>query len=1014
MTSQIQKSLPPSSMPESLFKSSPRDALLHLSACSESNALKLAQQLAKSLSTSSTSLTSTPSSIHNNTNQTHYPINLPPTLSKYSTSSSSSTSSTLKPKITRKYHHQQNDPLITSKACTESIQTSLSKVASGGSAASTTLRNLESQRRATDLAAKDVQHALSLRSYSNLATDALGARRYEDAVKSIADFEMVEKYASERAMQIAGVHAMKAKSRTRDVLSRTILERYEKSVESGDLKELSTLTPLLGMLQMANKGVGLYLTYAQSTLSQIIDSNLERDAVEEGKQNMDKMEEQAGVKISRAEHKRRMEKKRGGGEVTVCTKLAKIYNAAVTFLRHHLPMVAFSLGEADGDAALVQLIHAEVERRAMDVIRHYMTVKRVAMLCSRSVGVANAIEEKYLNGDGMAEEEYYQQDIFESVANASSSATTTPASKSNVGKAFLKMDGSKFDKKKVLDRMDDCGFKAELGTFVQVNANLDELALLLQHTESYERFIRHAVDEVNKARALRKEQKREERKKKWIQELENEGEDATMEQAAEFDEEEDEMEKTRRVQDVLPAQTQLNEIVVEAGGYFTGLERTFLTASLQRAFQSVILSDERSYSPITILSQNSNRSSNSVGRKALQTSLVEECLYAAQRSTLRAFATGHSSTASVASNFCVDILGRFLLEVLIHRADGGTAMLKPGDGLLPGQGGLGQAALAVMSSAQKGLARARTTTTKGLMTGGGGGHLNEAEEKILIQQRITEGIAMSCAKLNDLEVAVDYTSRLEKKLLDDMQSTFPTGKKETEQLKTCIKALTGVKDSFFTASNDSIDHLTSTIMPRVRSIVTESVGQDNVTTSGFMGGSTVPGSTVRMNYHLDTEAFQMAQLSEGYMSRLCQSLDELVDPMRLHLASRLSDNLILGIIGGASKRLEGAIKRSQFTPLGAIALDSDIRFFVNFVKEKFDSANLSSSVTLYKACNPLARLAQISLLMNVDDLEDVLDLISSSKRKQMWDISLNDAKAFLNLRVDFEGRKVNDLLQISD
>ncbi len=87
---------------------------------------------------------------------------------------------------------------------------------------------------------------------------------------------------------------------------------------------------------------------------------------------------------------------------------------------------------------------------------------------------------------------------------------------------------------------------------------------------------------------------------------------------------------------------------------------------------------------------------------------------------------------------------------------------------------------------------------------------------------------------------------------------------------------------------------------------------------------------------------------------------------------------------------------------------------MNFVKERFDSPNLSSSMTLYRACIPLARLSQISLLMNVDDLEDVLDLISSSKRKQMWDISLSDAKAFLNLRVDFEGRKVNELLQISD
>jgi hypothetical protein len=49
--------------------------------------------------------------------------------------------------------------------------------------------------------------------------------------------------------------------------------------------------------------------------------------------------------------------------------------------------------------------------------------------------------------------------------------------------------------------------------------------------------------------------------------------------------------------------------------------------------------------------------------------------------------------------------------------------------------------------------------------------------------------------------------------------------------------------------------------------------------------------------------------------------------------------------------------------------------------------------------------------MNVDDLEDVLDLISSSKRKNMWDLTLNDAKAFLNLRVEFESRKVNELLQ---
>jgi len=84
------------------------------------------------------------------------------------------------------------------------------------------------------------------------------------------------------------------------------------------------------------------------------------------------------------------------------------------------------------------------------------------------------------------------------------------------------------------------------------------------------------------------------------------------------------------------------------------------------------------------------------------------------------------------------------------------------------------------------------------------------------------------------------------------------------------------------------------------------------------------------------------------------------------------------------------------------------------VKDRVAAEALTSSTTLYKACNPLARLTQVTHLMNVDDLEDVLDLISASKRQNMWDLSLNDAKAFLNLRVDFESRKVNELLQMSD
>ena len=91
-----------------------------------------------------------------------------------------------------------------------------------------------------------------------------------------------------------------------------------------------------------------------------------------------------------------------------------------------------------------------------------------------------------------------------------------------------------------------------------------------------------------------------------------------------------------------------------------------------------------------------------------------------------------------------------------------------------------------------------------------------------------------------------------------------------------------------------------------------------------------------------------------------------------------------------------------------------MRDLLNYAKERLDSNELNSNIALFKASTPLARLMQIAKLMNVDDLDDVLDLIQSSKRKGNWDLKLDDAKSFLALRVEFEGGRINELLRIPD
>jgi hypothetical protein len=570
--------------------------------------------------------------------------------------------------------------------------------------------------------------------------------------------------------------------------------------------------------------------------------------------------------------------------------------------------------------------------------------------------------------------------------------------------------------KRLAAQKDDCGFQIEVGNLADVDAALEEWALIMQHTESYERFIRHAAHEVIKARKMRKEQQLEESNRlKELEEAKSREHGSEMtgssgrkssEKIGSGDVDGAQEEKV----EILPPHTALNEVAAEIGGSYSALERCLLLAGMQRAFVHANYPDDSTFSPVVL-----DASSNSLygaGSRALQTNLVEECLFAARRSTLRAFATGHTGTASAAANVCVDVLGRLLLDVLIRRAELGTSLLKPGEGLLDGQSGLGQAALSfAKSKAGKGL---RGVHGAGTRTGHRVGN-DELRNQTML------GVARAAANFNDLEVVADYTKRLEGNFLKEIDSGYPRGH-DTEQLRMCVKGLGGVVESFAQASGRSMEQLISTLLPQVRQIVGDAVGQDgggtSATTSNFLGSPVLAGgATIAptvLNYELDDQAFELSQISEGFVVRMCSRLDELIVPLRVHLVPKLSDDLLVGILGGMSKRLEAAIRKSKFTPLGAISLDSDVRYIMNFAKDRVDSPQLKSNVTLCKACPPLSRLNQIALLMNVDDLEDVLDLISVSKRKGVWDLKLDDAKTLLSLRVDFEGDKVNDLLQMDD
>lgn len=808
-------------------------------------------------------------------------------------------------------------PVYTVTACADSINSSLTKIASGGSQASQEIRKIEQEKRDMEEHADAVETALMLRKNCDRAAQSFLARAWQDAAEAIRPWLSWRENDTPdpRVRMYAGDYTLQQLQDTYDNLKKTLLSNYESAVQSSDLQILGQLTPVLSIIQLEEEGLRLYLRFLESNLKKSMTDALSTQA------------NSSSIKTAND---------------PPFILMARVFNVAVAALRHHLPMVSYCLYKAEGAAAVVRLVQTQVEESVLPIIRKYQKDRQLGKVSRNAGHVYAALEDSY-TGRGLVDE------------------------------------GGHGDE-------DDCGFFASIGSMNDVNAAMEEAAMCMQHAESYMRFLHHTCNEVNKARKIRFEQSQQQSR------IERERQEWTRGHKEPITEEE----QFKPLQ-IISSSTPLVEVMAELGGQYAAIERCLLLACMQRAFSSSDRNDHRYYRPIALNAENRS----GIADKALQTSLVEACLFAARRASQRAFATGHTGTASAMTNFCVECLRDVLLVVLTRRAEElGVSHLKPGEGLLAGSANL-------FNNASN-LIRQGTAV----------GSTPQPKEEQQRRQKTEEGIARACAMLNDLEVAIHHISQFESLLNDSINKGFAPDSHDTEQLRLCVKSFGAIADDFRIATTSIIESMESVLKPRIRSIVADVVGSEG-SSSTFMGASSVMGGgkgadrvLVRMNYNLDEEAYNLIQASEGYIARLCYLLDEALIPLKLHLASRLWDLLLISVMGSACKRLEGSLRKCLFTSLGAIALDSDIRDLLHYTKDHLSQSEYPNNLAVTKACPPLSRLLQISKLLSVDDLEDVLDLISSSKRKGNWDLKLEDAKAFLCSRVEFEASNVNELLRL--
>ena len=841
----------PKTMAEALDFDDPYEALLALSRNSEKRAIELSHKLIDEINDNSLSEKSSHGNGCSNDNSRNNSNVLPDLLKRLPNTQDA-----------------DSHPVATAIACSDSILNSLTKIASGGSQASQEIIHLEQEKRELEQNATDVETALRLRKASDAATQSLSAQRYDQASAAIRDYTQLQNKhrLNKRAKAYAGEYTVTQLESSKKALRATLLQDYQQAVQASDLQSLGKLTPMLQMVECEKEAVSLYLRF----LKGILKNDLERAVTNSNGQNNDKNQRQPTA-----------------GSPPPYIPMGRIYNTAVTVLRHHLPMVSHCLHRADGDAAVIQLVNVQIEDNVIPLFEQYVSSRQLGRSSRNARRIYNELETRL------------------------ASEAVEGNRGGNIGGAANGGGGSS------QDHIDDAGFSTEIGSPADVDASMEEAVLCLQHGESYTRFIKHTVQEVNKARVLRYRSEQEERRlererREWTTGMKKPGEEKDDTKDEESEKENFSEEKEYSPLEILPAHTRLQEKLAEVGGFYSTIESTLLLASMQRAF-AISPDDPRQYSALgrnstTVTGNNVSRmNANSDG--PLKTSIVESSLYAARRGSQRAFATGHSSTASAVTNYFADCLKNVLAQYLIRRAeDLGVSVLKPGEGLLEGSSGI-----------------FGTTTSLGLTSRQAHqsvmGHATSVEEKQR-QFQIEEGISRACATMNDLEVAANHTKELQRLLTKNIDQGFPPETPETEQLRVCVLSLGSVAESFTLASDQAVESLLSELKPRIRAIVTDAVGSDQGAhgvgaASGFssvIGGggitkASIDRHAVRMNYELDEDTYKMLEVSESYVSRLCTLLDEFLVPLCRYLAPRLADSLVIGVLGTVSKRLEVSLRK---------------------------------------------------------------------------------------------------------
>jgi hypothetical protein len=607
------------------------------------------------------------------------------------------------------------------------------------------------------------------------------------------------------------------------------------------------------------------------------------------------------------------------------THLAEVFNQVAQEAQQHAGLVSECFERAHGPNRFVAKLYTLGEQSAVAVLNAYMAQRKF------HDRIANGLEP----------------------ASPTGAAPLSPSNRSGSNRGMQSPPGSPRDD----------------GVAV-MNEQLNEMALVIQHTQTYERFMRSRVAQGNDE-----------------EDPESEGAERS---AAHHDEK----------SPVLPPihESELGKSVQELAGFYCFFENALLNQAARKAFQWEELHFSSADGDAGV--------DGGDGEDGLLcfpiTSAIDEIFYVARNSGLRALATGHGDCAAGVLNMINTVLRDVVGDTMRSRIRHMTTAAKL-DSAAAGDA----ASLLAASSAQL-RDQMQQQFAKLSKTVGPVGGVNTGDTAGQTPEQRKEHAPD--VVLNSLEVTPGYIAQLKGEFEHELPEAFP---EVPQHILTCLNTLEDASAELKQLLLASRKKLLKLLEPNIASYLNNLLSPSSASAaaaalaaSATALSSSGASSSKRngVQYELTEAMFTFNEANDPFAHAFVRGLRSLLSAFRGNLSRSNYGAIVQGIAQYSATQLESWFlsRATRVNQLGALQFDKDVRVISAFLASEGGAGD--------EVREAFAALTQLSEVLNVDTPQDVLDVYGRRRRGVAWTLPAARVKEVLSRRVEFADAAINKLV----